>query len=312
MPTLSVQLFGKFCVTGALHAQDLLTSTKVQELFCYLLVFRDRSHHREALANLLWGNNPTAQSKKYLRQTLWQLQTSLSTAPEAPTAQAHADCPDCSLLAVEPDWVAVNTQADMSLDLAAFENAFALVQGVRGRELDPDKSSLLQNAVELYRGDLLEGWYQDWCLFERERLQNEYLLMLDKLMGYCEATNRFDDGFRYGDMILRVDRAQERTHQRLMRLYYRSGHRAAALRQYQRCVSALNEELGVPPAQATGDLYHQICADQLDTSQSAPVQMVKPDFSRAGLIAHLVHIQNGLTELQRQVERDIQELRSKD
>jgi len=40
----------------------------------------------------------------------------------------------------------------------------------------------LQEAVRLSYADLLEGWYQDWCLYERERLQNIYLLILDKLM----------------------------------------------------------------------------------------------------------------------------------
>ena len=38
---------------------------------------------RESLAALLWGENPTAQSKKYLRQALWQLQHALSPQHEA-------------------------------------------------------------------------------------------------------------------------------------------------------------------------------------------------------------------------------------
>ena len=42
----------------------------------------------------------------------------------------------------------------------------------------------------VYRGDLLEGCYQDWCLFERERLQNAYLAMLDKLMVRCHGDRR--------------------------------------------------------------------------------------------------------------------------
>ncbi len=64
--------------------------------------------------------------------------------------------------------------------------------------------------MDLYRGDLLEGWYQEWCLFERERLQNAYMLMLDKLMGYCEAHSEYEQGLVYGDLILRLDHASER------------------------------------------------------------------------------------------------------
>ena len=63
------------------------------------------------------------------------------------------------------------------------------------------------------------GWYEDWCLSEHERLQNMYLKMLDKLMGYCEAHGQVNSGLAYGEQVLRYDRASERTYQRMMRLY---------------------------------------------------------------------------------------------
>jgi two-component SAPR family response regulator len=93
--------------------------------------------------------------------------------------------------------------------------------------------------VALYHGDLLEDWFQDWCLYERERLQNIYLAALDKLMDYCEASRDYDAGLAYGTRILRHDLARERTHRRLMRLYYLAGDRTSALRQYDRCVQIL-------------------------------------------------------------------------
>src|SRR5438128_1039451 len=58
----------------------------------------------------------------------------------------------------------------------------------------------------LYRGDLLEGWYSDWCLYERERLQHMYLAMLDKLMEYSESHQEYETGQTYGMRALRYDR----------------------------------------------------------------------------------------------------------
>ena len=49
-----------------------------------------------------------------------------------------------------------------------------------------------------------------------------------------------------------------------MRLHYMTGNRTAALRQYRACVEALDEELGVGPAQSTQRLYQQICSDQVE------------------------------------------------
>jgi len=44
------------------------------------------------------------------------------------------------------------------------------------------------NEVEIYRGELLKGRHQDWCLYKRERMQHLYLAMLNKRKGglsYC-------------------------------------------------------------------------------------------------------------------------------
>src|SRR5215213_9083158 len=256
MPPLSVRLFGKFCVQRQEKAVIGIEAGKLQELFSYLLIFQSSPHPRESLATLLWGDSSTAQSKKYLRQALWQLQSAL--APQGKSRSRF------SVLSVEPDSVSLNPMAEVWLDVAKFEQAFSVVREVTGQHLEPAMAQTLEDAVQLYRGDLLEGWYQDWCLCERERLQSHYLIMLDKLLSYCEASRKFETGLGYGLRVLRYDRARESTHRRLMRLYYLAGDRTAALRQYEHCADALNEELGVKPAKRTVALYEQIRADQFE------------------------------------------------
>ncbi|MCB8952937.1 MAG: hypothetical protein H6650_13090 [Ardenticatenales bacterium] len=254
---------------------------KVQQLFSYLLLHRDRPHAREKLASLFWDSTTTAQSKKHLRQTLWQLQSSLD---EAHSAQ---------VIHVEPEWVQVNTTDDFWLDVALFEQTFLLAQGTAGRELSADDAQKLRQATQLYQGNLLEGWYHDWCLYERERFLHMYLGMLDKLMGYSEARRAYEDGIRYGQMILRYDLARERTHRRLIRLFYQAGNRTEALRQFDRCEAALSRELGVRPARGTLVLNEQIRADTLAADD--PILMVLAD-DEDGLNAGINPEPTGLPE----------------
>ena len=87
------------------------------------------------------------------------------------------------------------------------------------------------------------------------------LMLLDKLVQYCEIHQKYDAGLAYGWQILRHDHAYERAHRQLMRLYALSGDRTQALHQYQRCVNALQVELGVEPSARTRQLYDQIQAD---------------------------------------------------
>ena len=82
MSTLKICLFGKFYVRRNEQVLDGFDARKVQELFCYLLLHRDHSLSRETLASILWSETTTAQSKKNLRQALWQLQSALGSQNE--------------------------------------------------------------------------------------------------------------------------------------------------------------------------------------------------------------------------------------
>lgn len=304
MATLKIQLFGKFTVScGGLELAGL-DAGKAQELLCYLLVHRDRPHPRETLAGLLWGDASTERSKKYLRQALWHLQGVLDAGGESSRA----------VLRAEHDWVQLDERAAVWLDVGDFERAFEAARGERGKELSEGSAVELRAAVQLYRGDLLEGWYQDWCLFERERLQNMYLLMLDKLMGYCEAREDYEAGQHFGGLILRHDRAREGAHRRLMRLHSRAGDRTAALRQYERCVAALRDELGVAPGRQTVALYREIRAD--DAGEDAPAAPGAdaadaqpgadgPPLSLSDVLGRLRQLQQVVSDAQRRIQQDI-------
>jgi DNA-binding SARP family transcriptional activator len=299
MTTLCVRLFRKL---AAERDGELLSDfeSKAQELLSFLLLYRQRPHLREALASVLWPESDPAQSKKYLRQALWQLQSAVD--PPAGPQSGH-------LLLVESDWIRIDPAADVWVDVAHVEEAFTRTQGVPGHQLGGLHVQALRTAVSLYQGDLLEGWLQDWCLFERERLQNIYLTLLDKLMAYCEAQHQYDEGIGYGASILRLDRARERTHRRLMRLYARAGDRTAALRQYERCVATLAEELDVPPSQRTTILLERIRADRLDAASPEPSEVVDEPVSPGepvhDALGRLRQLHGVLAEFQDQLQQDI-------
>ena len=296
MSGLNIHLFGKFSVECDKQVLSVFNACKVQELFSYLLLFRNRSHSRETLAELLWGNSSTGKSKKYLRQAIWHLQSAFDT-------QKGWDASGITLQ-VDHEWVHIETKDTVRLDVAILEEAFRLIEGVASGDLTAEQAVSLQVAVEHYRGDLLEGCYQDWCLYERELLQNKYLIILDKLLGYCLVHQEFDAGLRYGALILRCDRARERTHQLLMRLHYLAGDRTGALRQYERCVSALREELGVEPDERTVALYEDIRGTQ---TNSAVDDILTIDAATAlpEVLCRLKRLQAMLARVQQHVRQDI-------
>jgi DNA-binding SARP family transcriptional activator len=161
MASFHFHLLGEFhmvCDGGTIHPID---SNKARELLCYLLLYRRRAHPREVLPGMLWGDLTTAQSRTYLRKALWHIQTAFEAIAR-------------DFLVLDTEWVRVNPQIDLWLDTAVLEQAFEHVEGIDGEQIDAATAHMLKEAVEIYDGDLLERWYQDWCLYEHERLQNIY------------------------------------------------------------------------------------------------------------------------------------------
>lgn len=296
MANLRIHLFGKLRIHYNGQVLKGFDSRKLQELLCYLLLNRYREHSREVLASLLWDENTSAQSKSYLRKVLWQLQYALESQTESSTG---------SVLLVDANWIQLNAKADLWLDVAIFEQAFTPVMGTPGEKLDHDHAQSLRSAVELYRADLLEDCYQNWCLYERQRLQHMYLSMLDKLMGYSEEHREYETGLSYGMRILQFDRAHESTHRRLMRLYYLAGDRTGALRQFERCIAALKEELSVRPSNYTLALYEQIRTNQLTDPAPGPTTSEVPT-PVSEVLGRLKQLQTHLMDIQHQLQQDIQ------
>jgi DNA-binding SARP family transcriptional activator len=264
-------------------------------MLCYLLLHRERPHRRDALTHLLWPASFAAHSTKSFRQTLWQLRSSL----------------DDGLLQVDLEWIGLHPRARIWLDIAEFEGVCRAVRGVRGRDLGDSPAKEVQRVLDLYHGDLLEGWHQDWCVFERERLRQMYLRLLEKAMVYCETRTLYELGTEYANRALRCECAHERTHRALMRLYYLRGDRAAALRQFERCREALRQDLGVEPSPRTLQLCERIRVGRALESDGAGLWagIKTPRSSTVRLPAdtsHLLALRTRLAYVQRQVQETIE------
>ena len=303
MSGMCIFLFGKFSVCSGENPVTGVDSQKVQELFSYLLLNRGRFHSRETLAELLWCEGNSGQSKKYLRQVIWRLQSALDSLGEPANRK---------LIAVDPEWLFLELDGSLWLDVAEFEKAHNSVIGVRGSDLGLEQIQSLKKAVGLYKGDLLEGWFHDWCLYERERFRTMFLAMLDKLMSHAEAHGDYEAGLELGERILRWDRATERTHWRMMRLYYQAGDRTAALRQYARCAEVLEYELGVKPSKRTTALYERILADHLEISPLPTAGASEPIEAWTGalkdVLVQLKALERTLTRVQDSIQKEIQSL----
>jgi tetratricopeptide (TPR) repeat protein len=178
-----------------------------------------------------------AQARAGLRQTLYTLRKVLGD-PEPLRLVGET-------VALEPTLVAADVQA--------FEQGVA-----RGSR------EALEEAVGLYRGDLLEGLtlqeppFEEWLLGERLRLRELAQDALARLLTQQRDAGALDEAVQTALRLVALDPLQEPVHRTLMHLYTQLGRRGAALRQYQICVAAFQRELRAEPDDETRALYQQI------------------------------------------------------
>jgi DNA-binding SARP family transcriptional activator len=234
---LRIHLFGGLQVTRGEQPLPGFPTQKSRGLFAYLALNHGRSQSRSTLVGRFWGDSPESVARKNLRTDIWRIRAVLEPQGVEPG----------SCLAVCQDEVALSPTMHHWLDIDEFETR--LDQAAHAD--DEHAAVLLRAAVDLYRGDLLEGLYDDWCIFERERLRLRYLEALERLIRHHHARGEWTDAAAYGQRLLAHDALREHVHRAVIRCHLALGDRPAALRQFETCVRLLRQELEVEPSAET-------------------------------------------------------------
>lgn len=235
--SLRIQTLGGLDIS--LDGQPLagLKTRKAQALLVYLACQPGAAFSREHLQGLLWADSDKKRAAASLRQVLSGLRRAL---PEG-------------MLVLDGLEVTFSAQADCRLDVAH-----------------------LHDQPERVTGDFLHGFvagdaplWEEWLYSQRERIR---LAALDGLLAKAEELAADDPlaAIPLYQQALLLEPWRESTHRELMRLHWRTGDRAAALRQYDECCRALAVELDVEPSPETAALAARIQAGEDPQSGNLP------------------------------------------
>ena len=233
MPVLHIQLLGDFGVTYDNTPITTLVNARPQALLAYLVLHRHAPQQRRHLAYLFWPDASETQALTNLRNLLHKLRQILPDSEQ--------------FLLVDLQTVQWHPDAPCSLDVADFTR---LIQS--SARLD------LEQAIKLYRGDLLPSCYDEWIVPERERLLYVFLDALERLILQAETDHDYSAALSYAKQLLQRDPLREETYRQLMRLHALNDDRAAAIHIYHTCVTTLQRELGVEPSPPTRQAYERL------------------------------------------------------
>ncbi|MDQ7842830.1 MAG: tetratricopeptide repeat protein [Armatimonadota bacterium] len=199
----------------------------------YLLLRRPRPVPAEELAEVFWPEAPSVE-----RTTLYATLTRLRNGLEASGLGASA-------LRRERGGYRIDLPAGAVVDFDAF-NA-ALRPGPR-EMMAADALSRYEGALLRYSGELLEDApYAGWAALERDAVRARWVEACLAVASSHKRAGRVERALEWYQRALSRDATLEDAHRGAMRCYAGLGHRDLALRQYDRCVRILRDELDAPP-----------------------------------------------------------------
>ena len=207
---------------------------------------------KDILIDIFWPEADPPAGRRNLHQAIYSLRQTL-----------RGEQPEFHHIWFENDNYFLNPKLDIWLDFREFERC-----AQEGRRLE--KAGQLEQAIEqyataeqLYQGDFLqEDLYEDWPRLQREDLLNQYVGVVERLSELYLQKHLYAAVVPICQKLLSRDRANETAHRQLMLCYLAQGLRHLAVRQYQACLRALSEELGLPPSAETTALYRSIVSPE--------------------------------------------------
>jgi TolB-like protein/DNA-binding SARP family transcriptional activator len=256
---LELRVLGSLDLVGSddgASLRSVLAQPKRTALLVYLAVEAPPGtfHRRDSLLATFWPERDRAHARNALNQSLHFLRRSLGS--EVIEARGREEVGAADVL-----WC----------DAAAFRDA--LEEGERER------------ALELYRGDFLEGFhltdappFERWVDRLRSRLRSQAREAALELAGAAESVAA---ARRWLERALEIAPTDEEVVRRLMELQDEAGDRAGALRAYEVLATRLERTLGVEPSPETRALAEAIRERDRVHRAGAPVPGTAADSESA-------------------------------
>jgi DNA-binding SARP family transcriptional activator len=147
------------------------------------------------------------------------------------------------------DRTTVGLSSDVEVDLVDLTRAIGMPNG-RRRASGATRLRLLEGE------ELLPGWYDDWVLYERERLQQKRLRALEALATACYEAGDLDTALRAAQEASRIEPLLDAMRSILIRARLALGDVAGALHEFQAYRRFLGQELGIEPAEELFALFN--------------------------------------------------------
>lgn len=199
---LKMLAFGglKFILKGEEIPEKKWLRKKRKLILCFLFLSAGKTISKDKVVDIFFGDTPIDSIDNTFHQAVSNIRTALRTDPANIKRKDKTESDD--LVIYEDKNLRLNSRQNYYSDLDDFDN---LINKGFAEQNRLESIEYLIRASSLYSGNVLEGFYEDWCESLREEYKNKYIKCAEKLIEMLAAENRFDEVIAQAEKLNRAD-----------------------------------------------------------------------------------------------------------
>lgn len=241
---LKIYMLGRFGMTtgGKTIPVESWKTRKTSGILKYLLLNKERLVSRKSLMQLFWPGIETKSAAVCLRTTLYELKKAL--AEHGINTEGEN-----ALIIDKKGSLGVNTEVIDYIDIDELKLLHGRWKILTAEKQDIfDRISIVERIAVIYRGNLLEeDIYEDWAIYDREKITALWLETMQALALYYEDIKEYSKKEQVLLEILSFDRFNEDVCTELISLYLQTNQRSRAIMLREDFLHRLLTDYGVSP-----------------------------------------------------------------
>lgn len=229
-------------------APDAWTTRRARDIFCYIATRKNRRVPKDVLIEAFWGDEEFEAIEKNFHPTISHIRKALNSR------QALKQ----NFIVFRDGAYQLNPEFSYQIDTEDFLNHLAAAEAAKKVKNDVDLRHNLESAYALYRGDFMEGLYEDWAEEQRHFYQEQFSRVLNALAKLSVAEKRWPEALKFANQILAIDPYREDLHRLVLKVLAAQSKPAAVKKHYEDMLRQLKDELGIAPSAETKRVFEEL------------------------------------------------------
>jgi DNA-binding SARP family transcriptional activator len=231
-------------------APDAWTTKRARDILCFVASRPHRRAQKDAIVDTFWGDADFDTVEKNFHPTVSHIRKALNSK------QALKQ----NFLVYRDGDYMLNPEFSYAVDVEEFDRLIAEAEAARRARQPEVRTARYEEAVALYRGEFMQGCYDDWVEEQRAYYREQYLRALEALATAARREGEWGRSLDLAHRILREDPFREDIHCAVMRAHAALGNRGAVKEHYDGLCKLLRRELDVEPASETKKTFRDLMA----------------------------------------------------